>query len=182
MARVSHAACLPDTPRPVGQQPSPSTTARQAPLPEGISNHVGLSPLSERGGAQQRGVRLIPTANSAKSREVVSLSSPRIALMLTDRGLVYPVLIRDIRGKRVGRDDKIGVDFAGVTAFFRPLSRPGGGIGRRSGLKIHRPLKSCGFDPHPGHQSRNWTAFDNVRQSETIVLRFNNFGDGILLC
>jgi len=24
--------------------------------------------------------------------------------------------------------------------------------GRIAGLKIHRPLKSCGFDPHPGHQ------------------------------
>ncbi len=30
-------------------------------------------------------------------------------------------------------------------------SCPGGGIGRRSGLKIRRPLKACGFDPHPGH-------------------------------
>ncbi len=28
--------------------------------------------------------------------------------------------------------------------------RPGGGIGRRSRLKICR-RKACGFDPHPGH-------------------------------
>ncbi len=37
--------------------------------------------------------------------------------------------------------------------FFRGLRRPGGGIGRRSRLKIYR-RKSCGFDPHPGYQLR----------------------------
>ena len=29
-----------------------------------------------------------------------------------------------------------------------------GGIGRRSGLKIHRPLKACGFDPRSWHHAR----------------------------
>lgn len=36
--------------------------------------------------------------------------------------------------------------------------RPGGGIGRRSGLKIRRPLKACGFDPHPGHSADSMSA------------------------
>ena len=31
-------------------------------------------------------------------------------------------------------------------------SCPDGGIGRRNGLKIRRPLKACGFDPLSGHQ------------------------------
>jgi hypothetical protein len=29
---------------------------------------------------------------------------------------------------------------------------PDGGIGRRTGLKIPRPLKACRFDPDSGHQ------------------------------
>ena len=31
--------------------------------------------------------------------------------------------------------------------------RPDGGIGRRNGLKIRRPLKACGFETLSGHQS-----------------------------
>jgi hypothetical protein len=34
---------------------------------------------------------------------------------------------------------------------FGGRARPGGGIGRRSRLKIYR-RKACGFDPRPGHQ------------------------------
>ncbi len=34
---------------------------------------------------------------------------------------------------------------------FPPFAQcPGGGIGRRDGLKI-RFLRECGFDPHPGY-------------------------------
>ena len=34
----------------------------------------------------------------------------------------------------------------------RNLSRPGGEIGRRNGLKIRRPLRPCRFESGPGHQ------------------------------
>src|SRR6185295_7683095 len=46
---------------------------------------------------------------------------------------------------------KFGVDTTGPDSSVPSLERPGGGIGRRSRLKIYR-RKSCGFDPHPGHQ------------------------------
>jgi hypothetical protein len=37
-----------------------------------------------------------------------------------------------------------------VFQVAHPLFGPGGGIGRRSRLKIYL-RKDCGFDPHPGH-------------------------------
>src|SRR5436190_20353310 len=48
--------------------------------------------------------------------------------------------------------------------------RPGGGIGRRSRLKIYR-RKSCGFDPHPGHSFEfglDWTACAKAGQSSSL--------------
>ena len=32
------------------------------------------------------------------------------------------------------------------------LTSPSGGIGRRAGLKIQCPLKTCRFEPGPGHK------------------------------
>ena len=48
-------------------------------------------------------------------------------------------------------DCEIYVDTGeGVFQVSRSLEGPGGGIGRRSRLKIYH-RKVCGFDPHPGH-------------------------------
>ena len=33
------------------------------------------------------------------------------------------------------------------------FTSPGGGIGRRAGLKIQCPLKTCGFDSRPGYKT-----------------------------
>ena len=35
----------------------------------------------------------------------------------------------------------------------RPSPCPDGGIGRRAGLKIQCPLKTCGFEPRSGHEN-----------------------------
>ncbi len=37
--------------------------------------------------------------------------------------------------------------------LLSPSSSPGGGIGRRAGLKIQCPLKTCGFDSRPGYKN-----------------------------
>jgi hypothetical protein len=48
--------------------------------------------------------------------------------------------------------EEIYVDtVGGVFQVASSLIGPGGGIGRRSRLKIYL-RKDCGFDPHPGHQ------------------------------
>ena len=43
------------------------------------------------------------------------------------------------------------LEFARKALLLSPSSSPGGGIGRRAGLKIQCPLKTCGFDSRPGY-------------------------------
>ena len=43
------------------------------------------------------------------------------------------------------------LEFEKKDLLLHPSSRPGGGIGRRAGLKIQCPLKTCGFDSRPGY-------------------------------
>lgn len=45
------------------------------------------------------------------------------------------------------------VEAYAILQFAHPLSRDGG-TGRRSGLKIRRPLRSWGFDPPSRHQPK----------------------------
>ena len=42
------------------------------------------------------------------------------------------------------------LEFEKKDILLHPSSRPGGGIGRRAGLKIQCPLKTCGFDSRLG--------------------------------
>ena len=44
------------------------------------------------------------------------------------------------------------LEFEKKDILLHPSSRPGGGIGRRAGLKIQCPLKTCGFDSRPGYK------------------------------
>ena len=44
------------------------------------------------------------------------------------------------------------LEFEKKDLLLHPSSRPGGGIGRRAGLKIQCPLKTCGFDSRPGYK------------------------------
>ena len=43
------------------------------------------------------------------------------------------------------------LEIARKALLLSPSSSPGGGIGRRAGLKIQCPLKTCGFDSRPGY-------------------------------
>jgi len=47
--------------------------------------------------------------------------------------------------------------------------------GRIAGLKIHRPLKACGFDPHSGHQLSAST--DSIRM-KGLLDSFADSGGG----
>ena len=44
------------------------------------------------------------------------------------------------------------LEFEKKDILLHPSSRPGGGIGRRAGLKIQCPQQTCGFDSRPGYK------------------------------
>lgn len=44
------------------------------------------------------------------------------------------------------------LEFEKKDLLLHPSSRPGGGIGRRAGLKIQCPQQTCGFDSRPGYK------------------------------
>ena len=69
------------------------------------------------------------------------------------------------KDRRVHRINLAWTRPGAFSSFRRRSRRPGGGIGRRSRLKIYR-RKSCGFDPHPGHSAKyGFGATDSARYS-----------------
>ena len=62
------------------------------------------------------------------------------------------VPLRSPRSRADHATTRSGSCRAGRSAYVpAPLVSPSGGIGRRSGFKIRRPLKACGFKSHLGH-------------------------------
>ena len=55
------------------------------------------------------------------------------------------------RGRRFDSDSSLHVSRHCRIAWQTLSQRPGGGIGRRKGLKIPRDLISCRFESGPGH-------------------------------
>ncbi len=68
----------------------------------------------------------------------------------------------------------------------RTLCCPGGGIGRRDGLKIRWPQRLCGFESHPGYRTVYYKAlilnglalccFDDVNTISTKYARIAEAG------
>ena len=58
-------------------------------------------------------------------------------------------------------------------SHLRPSPCPDGGIGRRAGLKIQCPLKTCGFEPRSGHAKRPLVAvFFGAQMGPSTPRRF----------
>ena len=54
--------------------------------------------------------------------------------------------------KNICKKESFYLDIPRKALLLHPSSCPGGGIGRRAGLKIQCPLKTCGFDSRPGYK------------------------------
>ena len=65
---------------------------------------------------------------------------------------------------------EITVNLQSVSQRDRPC--PDGGIGRRAGLKIQCPLKTCGFEPRSGHENENRQHF---KTTSVMCGRFSVF-------
>lgn len=94
---------------------------------------------------------------------VAALRRPLHACLLCDiiRPMTAGIRIAPPGGQALAQKRRL---HAAAATYVRrpPAHRPDGGIGRRNGLKIRRPLKACGFDPHSGHQRQVGTCLDNL--------------------